>query len=153
MLAGETMTDFIDPIAIPEPVPNGLPVVTSGPPAATTSMRVSDVPLTDTSVLNAQPLLHISDVCLHYGEKQALFNINLEVREHSVMALIGTGCGLPSTLRSNLPRWSTGPACSPWCSRAWDWTEPKARCWLSNTEEPWWPSMPQPAWFTGCRAP
>ena len=43
----------------------------------------------------------INDFCAYYGEKQALFNINLEIPEHSIVALIGpSGCGKTTLLRS-----------------------------------------------------
>lgn len=39
-------------------------------------------------------------VSVHYGEKQALFDINLDVRQNSVTALIGpSGCGKSTFLR------------------------------------------------------
>ncbi|WP_394366833.1 phosphate ABC transporter ATP-binding protein PstB [Mesoterricola silvestris] len=61
---------------------------------------MTEVPLTDSAVLNARPLLRVEDVSLFYGPKQALFNIDLEVREHSVMSLIGpSGCGKSTLLR------------------------------------------------------
>ncbi len=40
------------------------------------------------------------NVCVYYGEKQALFDVNLEIREHQVTALIGpSGCGKSTFLR------------------------------------------------------
>ena len=40
------------------------------------------------------------DVTVHYGDKQALFDVNLEVPEKQVMALIGpSGCGKSTFLR------------------------------------------------------
>jgi phosphate transport system ATP-binding protein len=40
------------------------------------------------------------DVSVHYGEKQALFGVNLDVRENQVTALIGpSGCGKSTFLR------------------------------------------------------
>ena len=40
------------------------------------------------------------DVCVFYGEKQALFDVNLDVRKNSVTALIGpSGCGKSTFLR------------------------------------------------------
>ncbi|MGB3390330.1 MAG: phosphate ABC transporter ATP-binding protein PstB [Pseudaminobacter sp.] len=40
------------------------------------------------------------EVCVHYGEKQALFGVNLDVRENQVTALIGpSGCGKSTFLR------------------------------------------------------
>jgi len=86
------MTEFESQPAVPEPVLQ--------PPVPMTAPRVSGVPLTDVAVLSAPPLLHIQDVSLFYGQKQALFNINLEVRQHSVMSLIGpSGCGKSTLLR------------------------------------------------------
>jgi phosphate transport system ATP-binding protein len=100
MPPGEAMTEFDDLPTVPEPVPAGLAPATGGRAVVQTAPRISDIPLTDTAVLNAAPLLRIRDVSLHYGEKQALFNIDLDVREHSVMALIGpSGCGKSTLLR------------------------------------------------------
>lgn len=40
------------------------------------------------------------DVCVHYGDKQALFDVNLDIRERQVTALIGpSGCGKSTFLR------------------------------------------------------
>ena len=40
------------------------------------------------------------DVSVFYGEKQALFDVNLEIPERQVMALIGpSGCGKSTFLR------------------------------------------------------
>ena len=40
------------------------------------------------------------DVSVHYGDKQALFDVNLDIPEHQVMALIGpSGCGKSTFLR------------------------------------------------------
>jgi phosphate transport system ATP-binding protein len=40
------------------------------------------------------------DVGVFYGEKQALFDVNLDIRQHSVTALIGpSGCGKSTFLR------------------------------------------------------
>ncbi|PHP65339.1 phosphate ABC transporter ATP-binding protein [Zhengella mangrovi] len=39
-------------------------------------------------------------VCVYYGEKQALYDVDLDVRENQVMALIGpSGCGKSTFLR------------------------------------------------------
>ncbi len=44
--------------------------------------------------------IRASDVCVHYGDKQALFDVNLEVPDNSVTALIGpSGCGKSTFLR------------------------------------------------------
>jgi len=40
------------------------------------------------------------DITVHYGEKQALFDVNLNIPEHQVTALIGpSGCGKSTFLR------------------------------------------------------
>jgi phosphate transport system ATP-binding protein len=40
------------------------------------------------------------DVCVYYGDKQALFDVNLEIREKQVTSLIGpSGCGKSTFLR------------------------------------------------------
>lgn len=40
-------------------------------------------------------------VCVFYGEKQALFDVDLEIQEKMVTALIGpSGCGKSTFLRS-----------------------------------------------------
>ncbi|WP_306600641.1 phosphate ABC transporter ATP-binding protein PstB [Geothrix sp. 21YS21S-2] len=97
MPAGEAMTEFDSHPAVPEPVPAR---PETQPPAPPVTARKTDVPLTDSAVLDAKALLHIEDVSLFYGPKQALFNIDLEVREHSVMSLIGpSGCGKSTLLR------------------------------------------------------
>jgi len=98
MSAGETMTEFDSQPAVPEPT-RASTDYTGAPPQVTTK-RISDIPLTDTAVLKAQSLLRIQDLNLFYGQKQALFDINLEVRTHSVMSLIGpSGCGKSTLLR------------------------------------------------------
>jgi phosphate transport system ATP-binding protein len=41
------------------------------------------------------------DVCVFYGDKQALFDVNLDISENAVTALIGpSGCGKSTFLRS-----------------------------------------------------
>jgi phosphate transport system ATP-binding protein len=45
--------------------------------------------------------IQIDDLNLHYGEKQALFNINMEIPRKKVTAYIGpSGCGKSTLLRS-----------------------------------------------------
>lgn len=40
------------------------------------------------------------DVCVYYGDKQALFDVNLDIRERQVTSLIGpSGCGKSTFLR------------------------------------------------------
>ena len=49
---------------------------------------------------NAQPKVTAKDVCVFYGEKQALFDVDLNIPQNSVMALIGpSGCGKSTFLR------------------------------------------------------
>ncbi len=46
-------------------------------------------------------VLEVRNVNLHYGAKQALFNIDLDVYQNQVLALIGpSGCGKSTLLRS-----------------------------------------------------
>ncbi len=48
-----------------------------------------------------EKIIDIQNINLFYGEKQALFNINLEVYKNQVLALIGpSGCGKSTLLRS-----------------------------------------------------
>ena len=48
----------------------------------------------------ADPAIRSRGVNVHYGSKQALFNINLDVGRHEVIALIGpSGCGKSTFLR------------------------------------------------------
>ena len=48
----------------------------------------------------AEAVLRARDVNVHYGEKQALFDVNLDVRKNAVTALIGpSGCGKSTLLR------------------------------------------------------
>ncbi len=45
--------------------------------------------------------IHARDVSIFYGDKQALYDVNLGIRERSVTALIGpSGCGKSTFLRS-----------------------------------------------------
>lgn len=55
--------------------------------------------------LSARPdFIHVDNFSFHYGEKQAIFGIDMVIPEHEVTALIGpSGCG-KSTLLRNLNR-------------------------------------------------
>jgi phosphate transport system ATP-binding protein len=54
--------------------------------------------------LTRSDLIQVDDFSFHYGEKQAIFNIDMSIPEHRVTALIGpSGCG-KSTLLRNLNR-------------------------------------------------
>jgi len=62
--------------------------------------RYQDVPLTDRAALEAPTMIAVEDLKLFYGSKQALHDIQLEVRKNTVMALIGpSGCGKSTLLR------------------------------------------------------
>jgi phosphate transport system ATP-binding protein len=52
------------------------------------------------------------DVCVYYGEKQALFNVNVDIPDRAVMALIGpSGCGKSTYLRCLNRMNDTIPGC------------------------------------------
>jgi phosphate transport system ATP-binding protein len=58
------------------------------------------MPLTDASVLEAPILIRTESLNLFYGQKQALFDINISFPKNSVTALIGpSGCGKSTLLR------------------------------------------------------
>jgi phosphate transport system ATP-binding protein len=98
MLSGDTMLDHDPSPTVPEPV--HLPPSPEPAPSPTLAPRMAGIPLTDAAVLAAKPILRIEELNLFYGEKQALHDINLEVGEHTVMALIGpSGCGKSTLLR------------------------------------------------------
>ncbi len=52
--------------------------------------------------IHAEPvILDVRDFCLFYGEKQALFNVNMIIPKGKVTALVGpSGCGKSTLLRS-----------------------------------------------------
>ena len=87
-----------DPRPIPEPARLAVPPPQSGlRPAA---FEQPDLPLTDPSVLTAPIMVKVERLNLFYGEKQALFDINLSVARNSVMSFIGpSGCGKSTLLR------------------------------------------------------
>ena len=87
-----------DPRPVPEPIHT--PEV-SGPLVPRPSYTsMSDLPLTDPSVLTAPTMLQVERLNLYYGKKQALMDINLKVAKNSVMSFIGpSGCGKSTLLR------------------------------------------------------
>ena len=49
----------------------------------------------------AKTKIHVENLNLFYGEKQALFSVNLDIKENEVTALIGpSGCGKSTFLRT-----------------------------------------------------
>ena len=53
------------------------------------------------STTSAQSKIRVNDLNLFYGEKQALFNVSLDIKEKEVTALIGpSGCGKSTFLRT-----------------------------------------------------
>ena len=63
-------------------------------PVAAASERPSDAPA------NVPVKMRGKDVSVYYGDKQALFDVNLNIRENQVTALIGpSGCGKSTFLR------------------------------------------------------
>lgn len=64
-------------------------VITDSKPATATDAGVSAV-----------PKMRGNDVCVHYGDKQALFDVNIDILSKQVTALIGpSGCGKSTFLR------------------------------------------------------
>jgi phosphate transport system ATP-binding protein len=56
---------------------------------------------THEELLQAEPLLEVSDFNLSYGAKQALFDVNMVIPKGKVTALVGpSGCGKSTLLRS-----------------------------------------------------
>lgn len=87
-----------DPRPIQEPAHLAVPPPESGLRPA--SLEQSDLPLTDPSVLSAPTMVRVERLNLFYGEKQALFDIDLKVARNSVMSFIGpSGCGKSTLLR------------------------------------------------------
>ncbi|NKB60108.1 MAG: phosphate ABC transporter ATP-binding protein [Alphaproteobacteria bacterium] len=65
--------------------------------AANTVLIEEAEPATHT---NAPPKVSARDVCVYYGDKQALFDVDLDIHAHQVTALIGpSGCGKSTFLR------------------------------------------------------
>lgn len=65
-------------------------------PATKLSSRSMDSEDTQTQ----RTLIRVTDFDFFYGEKQALFDINMEMKEHEVTAFIGpSGCGKSTLLR------------------------------------------------------
>jgi len=65
-----------------------------------TSVKSDVLPINDASAQNAPILVHTESLNLFYGQKQALFDINIAFPKNTVTALIGpSGCGKSTLLR------------------------------------------------------
>jgi phosphate transport system ATP-binding protein len=72
---------------------------------ASNPLRPSTLPQRDPPSADAEPMgtpmLEVRDFSLHYGPRQALFQINMDIPVRQVTALIGpSGCGKSTLLRS-----------------------------------------------------
>jgi phosphate transport system ATP-binding protein len=89
-----------DRIPVPEPVHLGevaLPAASAGVPLPP---KAVGLPLTDAASVVAPTALKVAKLNLWYGAKQALYDIDLEVKKHTVMSLIGpSGCGKSTLIR------------------------------------------------------
>ena len=66
-----------------------------------TQLRMGESAVTTARPSANQPKVRAKDVSVFYGEKQALFDVSLEMPEKTVTALIGpSGCGKSTFLRS-----------------------------------------------------
>jgi len=73
---------------------------TMAPPVSATPLAVRTAPGPEAAPVAAPPLIELEKFSFWYGEKQALFDIDLRVRERSVTAFIGpSGCGKSTLLR------------------------------------------------------
>jgi len=49
----------------------------------------------------SEPIITVQDLCLWYGQKQALKNINIDIQQNNITALIGpSGCGKSTFLKT-----------------------------------------------------
>ena len=63
--------------------------------------EVATVSEQQVSTISMQSKIRVNDLNLYYGEKQALFNVSLDIKEKEVTALIGpSGCGKSTFLRT-----------------------------------------------------
>jgi phosphate transport system ATP-binding protein len=92
-----------------QPNPSGTPPAhAAAPPGSQANGRLAAIQRgekvqTDVheAVARETPVLEISDFCLWYGPKQALFNVSMAIPRGKVTALIGpSGCGKSTLLRS-----------------------------------------------------
>ena len=102
-----TVSQTTPTTAAPAPDPGALaPPPTPGhftPPPAGPSVayETPDHTITHESIDQLPHILHVQDFQLHYGKKQALFDISLKIPRGKITALIGpSGCGKSTLLRS-----------------------------------------------------
>jgi phosphate transport system ATP-binding protein len=73
---------------------------TMTPPMPALAIEARNMPVTEPAAPADGPLIELSKFNFWYGEKQALFDIDLTVKERSVTAFIGpSGCGKSTLLR------------------------------------------------------
>ena len=73
---------------------------TMAPPVSAPPLELGTAPGPEGAAAGAPPLIELERFSFWYGEKQALFDIDLKVRERSVTAFIGpSGCGKSTLLR------------------------------------------------------
>jgi phosphate transport system ATP-binding protein len=98
MKPGAIDMEIEDPRPVPEPVHLQVPPPESSLRPA--SFVKPDLPLTDPAVLTSPTMVQVERLNLYYGQKQALFDVNLKVARNSVMSFIGpSGCGKSTLLR------------------------------------------------------
>jgi phosphate transport system ATP-binding protein len=89
---------------VQNPIPEPVSLPAPAEPATARNLEAGAspaLPLTDAATVAAKPLLEVRGLDLFYGEKQALYAVDLDVKEHTVMAFIGpSGCGKSTLLRS-----------------------------------------------------
>lgn len=74
---------------------------TSTPESATFEMKDAVVEKTVGTVLLDDPKLSMRNLSVFYGEKQAVFDVDLDIARNEILALIGpSGCGKSTFLRS-----------------------------------------------------
>jgi phosphate transport system ATP-binding protein len=73
-------------------------------PPPTKSLKTQDLPTPDSpheEPKSSPPYIRVQDYCFWYGSNQVLFDLNLDIQEKKVTALIGpSGCGKSTLLRN-----------------------------------------------------
>jgi phosphate transport system ATP-binding protein len=93
-----SVMEIEDPRPIPEPV---LLSPFKESPARPMGPRPEALPQSFSAAMSAEPALKVQNLNLWYSSKQALFDIDLDIRKNTVMSLIGpSGCGKSTLLRS-----------------------------------------------------